>query len=118
MFNYNNAMSKKPPFEGYSSFNSYEEYKAELKRKSSLRVTADKKHPLRITNHAVERYVERTGDHGQVRGDIRDIIREKIKECMDKATLFDGITKAWIDDESYFVIKGEKVLTFVIKGEK
>lgn len=106
-------MSKKIPFTDSHSFSSYEEYREELKKIKNIRRAIDNNHPLRVTNHAVDRYIVRSGDLGKIRGDIRDIIRKKISECTDMAQMLNGVTKAWIDGESYFVIKDNKVLTFV-----
>ena len=97
------------------SFSSYGDYISEIKRRKSLSSKKDREHPLRVTDHAVSRYVERTGDRGVTRGDIREIIRSKIDSCQDRAHLFDGITKVWLDEKTYFVIKDNKVLTLVVK---
>lgn len=67
----------KIPFSDYTSFTTYEEYKSMIKKIKDEKRAKDKNHTIRVSNHAVERYIERTGDRGLVRGDIREIIREK-----------------------------------------
>ena len=109
----------KAPFNNDVSFSSYEEYVKKIKELKKIRNNIDKNHEIRVTDHAVARYIERTGDHGVIRGDMREIIREKISKAdiaSESILVKKGIKKAWITNDSYFVIKDNTVITFIDKS--
>lgn len=106
-------MGNKPPFLEYESFTSYEEYREELRREKLKSKKEDWGHPLRVSNHAVGRFADKSEIRGIVRGDLRKIIRELIEGSGNRMDFPNGITKVWIDEFSHFVIKNGSVVTFI-----